>query len=152
MSRALFDKWHRMVMKRDMKALNDFLAPGNKWPQKKKTSSNPPLALDIQFSSPVVRQTYHGKKMAMLLLSNVVEVFGDSFTYHRKWYNENGMVLEFTSTVDGKEIHGVDLIEFNKDEKIVRMEVMVRPYSGMMTLKKNMAERLEKYAASKSKL
>ena len=125
MSEALFQKWHRIVHAKDMSALRHFMSE------------------KIVFRSPVVREPYHGRDSAILLLSNVIEVFGPTFTYHRRWFRPHGMVLEFTAIVDGKELHGVDIIEFDDaDDKIVKFEVMVRPFGSTMSLRKHMAERL----------
>ena len=127
MSEALFQKWHRIVSAKDMQALRSFLHP------------------DIIFRSPVVREPYHGRDTAMLLLSNVIQVFGPTFTYHRQFYRPHGMVLEFTAMLDGKELHGFDIVEFDDaNELITKFEVAIRPYSSLMQLRTEMSARLQK--------
>ena len=64
-----------------------------------------------------------------MILGTVVKVFAD-FTYHRTYTSADGMsaVLEFSAKVNGKELKGIDQIQFDADEgKIVDFEVMVRP-------------------------
>ena len=58
------------------------------------------------------------------------------------------MVLEFSATVNGKELKGIDLIRFDEDGKIVDFEVMVRPMSGLQALGDEMAKRLAPYLAA----
>merc|ERR1711916_209187 len=86
-----------------------------------------------------------GHATALLLLQNVIEVFGPTFTYHRRWNDDSGgIVLEFTAEVEGKLLHGVDIIELDANDQITRFEVMVRPYSSLLTLRTLMGERLMK--------
>jgi 2,4-dienoyl-CoA reductase (NADPH2) len=78
-----------------------------------------------------------------------MHVFQD-FTYHRQLASADGLsvVLEFSATVNGKELKGIDLIRFDEDGKIVDFEVMVRPMSGLQALGDEMAKRLAPYLAA----
>jgi 2,4-dienoyl-CoA reductase (NADPH2) len=84
------------------------------------------------FRSPMAFTPYPGRRRCNLILGTVVQVFKD-FTYHRTWSQRDGLsvVLEFSATVNGKELKGIDLIRFDEDGKIVDFEVMVRPMSGL---------------------
>lgn len=64
--------------------------------------------------------------------------------YKRTWLLERSWVLEFETTVDGKIMHGVDLIDWNDREQIVRFDVMIRPFSAAQLLKEEMGKRLAK--------
>ncbi len=58
------------------------------------------------------------------------------------------MVLEFSAKVNGKELKGVDLIQFDDEGRIIDFEVMVRPMSGLHALGEEMGKRLAPYLAA----
>ena len=57
--------------------------------------------------------------------------------------------------MDGKDLKGIDLVQFDADGKIVDFEVMVRPLSGLQALGEEMGKRvapfMAAYKASQSK-
>lgn len=67
----------------------------------------------------------------------------DSFHYRREIIAEGHAALEFSTVIDGVEINGVDLIEWNDAGQIVDFKVMVRPLKGINTLHALMAAKLE---------
>ncbi|WP_413893468.1 nuclear transport factor 2 family protein [Candidatus Skiveiella danica] len=101
------------------------------------------------FRSPMAHTPYPGAQVVQLILGTVMHVFQD-FTYHRQLASADGLsvVLEFSATVNGKELKGIDLIRFDEDGKIVDFEVMVRPMSGLQALGDEMAKRLAPYLAA----
>jgi 2,4-dienoyl-CoA reductase (NADPH2) len=101
------------------------------------------------FRSPMAHTPYPGAQVVQLILGTVMHVFQD-FTYHRHLASADGLsvVLEFSATVNGKELKGIDLIRFDEDGKIVDFEVMVRPMSGLQALGDEMAKRLAPYLAA----
>jgi 2,4-dienoyl-CoA reductase (NADPH2) len=101
------------------------------------------------FRSPMAHTPYPGAQVVQLILGTVMHVFQD-FTYHRQLASADGLsvVLEFSATVNGKELKGIDLIQFDDDGKIVDFEVMVRPMSGLQALGDEMAKRLAPYLAA----
>ncbi len=117
--------WHRMIAARDLSRLEDIIHP------------------DAVFRSPVAHTPYKGRDALVLALSTVINVFED-FTYHRQFFTEDGRnaTLEFSANVNGKQLKGVDLIEFNEDGLIVEFEVMIRPASGLMALGEEMGKRV----------
>jgi len=66
----LLDKWHQIVLERDLDGLQEILAE------------------DVEFRSPVLWKPYHGRFPAFVLLSNVIEIF-EGFTYHREIISGN---------------------------------------------------------------
>ena len=52
------------------------------------------------------------------------------------------VVLEFSASVAGKDLKGIDLIRFDEEGRIVEFEVMVRPMSGLQALGAEMGKRL----------
>ena len=92
---------------------------------------------------------YPSAQVVQLILGTVVKVFED-FTYHRQLASADGLsvVLEFSANVNGKELKGIDLIQFDAEGKIVDFEVMVRPMSGLQALGDEMGKRLAPYLAA----
>lgn len=124
-------QWHAMVGKSDMRDL--------------------PVLLDPQviFRSPMAHNPYPGVAVVSTILTTVLGVFED-FVYHRELATADGLnvVLEFSATVAGKELKGIDMIRFNEQGKIVEFEVMVRPFSGLQALGEQMGQRLGAYLAA----
>jgi len=124
-------KWHEMVAAVNLGELPSILHP------------------KAVFRSPMAHTPYPGAQVVQLILGTVMQVFQD-FTYHRQLASADGLsvVLEFSATVNGKELKGIDLIRFDEDGKIVDFEVMVRPMSGLQALGEEMAKRLAPYLAA----
>ncbi len=100
------------------------------------------------FRSPMAHTPYPGAQAVQVILSNVIQVFED-FQYHRELASADGLslVLEFSAKVNGKELKGIDLVQFDAEGKIVDFEVMVRPLSGLQALGEEMGKRLAPYMA-----
>ena len=124
-------KWHAMVAAGDLGELGALLHP------------------KAVFRSPMAHTPYPSAQVVQLILSTVVKVFQD-FTYHRQLASADGLnvVLEFSAKVSGKELKGIDLIQFNELGQIVDFEVMVRPMSGLQALGDEMGKRLAPYLAA----
>ncbi len=106
------------------------------------------LAENVVFHSPVVHKPQPGKALTMGYLLAAVEVLGnDSFRYLREIIGERHAALEFSTLIDGVEINGVDLIEWNDAGQIVDFKVMVRPLKAINVLHALMADLLAKQLA-----
>ena len=101
------------------------------------------------FRSPMAYTPYPSAQAVQLILGTVGQVFED-FAYHREMASADGLsvVLEFSAKVHGKELKGIDMIQFDDDGKMVDFEVMVRPMSGLQALGDEMAKRLAPYLAA----
>jgi len=119
------EQWHKVVFEADEAALDGLLHD------------------DVCFFSPVLWKPKQGKAMTKAILTTVVSVFKD-FQYHREIHQGNDWVLEFSATVNGLQVKGVDLVHLNDEGQIVNFEVMVRPANGLMALGAEMAERMAK--------
>lgn len=117
--------WHEMIATHSMAGLDAIVAD------------------EVVFRSPVAHTPYPGRAAIALVLTTVNEVFRD-FRYHRSFVSEDGhsIVLEFSASVDGKALKGIDMIRFDDQGKIVEFEVMVRPRTGLDALGAAMAARL----------
>ena len=128
---ASLKQWHEMIRTADLSALPDLLDP------------------QAVFRSPMAHTPYPGAPVVSMILNTVVKVFED-FAYHRELATADGLnvVLEFSASVGGKQLKGIDMIRFNEQGKIVEFEVMVRPLSGLQALGEQMGQRLGAYLAA----
>ncbi|MFM5916405.1 MAG: nuclear transport factor 2 family protein [Novosphingobium sp.] len=100
---------------------------------------------DAVFHSPVVHSPQVGKTKVMMYLGAAAQVLGgEGFKYVRELVDGNHVLLEFTNTLDGIHVNGIDLIEFDDAGKIRDFKVMVRPMKAMNKLWELMAAQLEK--------
>lgn len=104
------------------------------------------LAPDVRFTSPVAFKPYDGAPIVAAILRAAFRVF-DEFTYVRAVSDAPNSVLEFTATVNGLAINGVDMIHVNADGLIDDFKVMVRPLSAAKALSERMAVEFAQIAA-----
>jgi ketosteroid isomerase-like protein len=125
MAAAGLAKWYAYIKSHDAAALRELLHP------------------DAVFESPVVHTPQHGRDITFKYLASADKVLGNpSFAYRGEWRSDNGAVLEFETTVDGIAINGVDIITFDKDDRITHFKVMVRPLKAINLLHRLMGEQL----------
>jgi SnoaL-like domain len=106
------------------------------------------LAEDAVFHSPVVHSPQRGKALTAMYLGAAAHVFRDTgFRYVREVVGDRDAVLEFTATIDGIHINGVDMIHWNDAGQIDDFKVMVRPLKAINMLHGMMARMLEQFAA-----
>ena len=102
---------------------------------------------DVVFHSPVVFTPQRGKAVTSKYLLAAFQVLnGDDFTYVREVVGSNDAMLEFTTTIDGIVINGVDIIQWAEDGRITDFKVMVRPLKAVNLLHQMMAAMLAKSA------
>ena len=104
------------------------------------------LADDVVFRSPAVHTPQEGKELTTAYLSAAVVVLGPTLAYQRQWYAERNAVLEFEAELDGLTVHGIDMMQWNDEGKLVEFTVMVRPFKGLEKLIELMAAELFKEA------
>lgn len=93
------------------------------------------LADDVEFRSPVVFSTYHGREAVAEILRAVFTVFED-FRYVREFGAPEAPdhALVFQTRVGDKWIEGCDFLHRNENGSIDELVVMVRPLSGAHAL------------------
>ncbi|MBB5962497.1 nuclear transport factor 2 family protein [Planomonospora venezuelensis] len=103
------------------------------------------LADDVVFTSPVAYRPYPGKAMTAAILRGVMRVFED-FRYTREIAGADGRdhVLMFQATVNGRQVHGCDVLHVGDDGLIDDLTVMVRPLSGANALAEAMGAQFER--------
>ena len=117
-------RWHAALEARDTAAIPGLLAP------------------DAVFRSPALFKPQEGRDVVAAYLVAAMTVLGDGFRYEREWTGADSAVLEFVSEVDGREIHGIDMITWDGAGLISGFTVMVRPLSALQALMGRMAEEL----------
>jgi SnoaL-like domain len=100
------------------------------------------LADDVVFRSPAVFAPQEGKDVAALYLRSAMAVLGPSLRYVGEWYGPSSAVLEFEAELDGLYVHGVDMLRWNDDHRLVSFTVMVRPMRGLAKLVELMQRQL----------
>jgi SnoaL-like domain len=100
------------------------------------------FAEDVVFRSPVVFKPYEGRDAIAMLLGAVSQVFED-FRYTDHVETGDAAALAFSARIGDRELDGIDFLHFDDQGRISRMEVFVRPMSGMHALAEEMQRRLE---------
>ena len=128
---ASLKQWYTMAAQGDLSELGSILHP------------------KAVFRSPMAHTPYPGAQVVQFILGTVIKVFED-FVYHRELVSADGLsvMLEFSAKVDGKDLKGIDLVQFDADGKIVDFEVMVRPLSGLQALGEEMGKRVAPFMAA----
>lgn len=108
--------WHAIAEARDPRGLADLLAD------------------DVVFRSPAVHTPQVGRERATGYLAAAIVVLGPSLRYRRQWYGEDSAVLEFEAELDGLTVHGVDMLAWNAENRLVEFTVMARPLKALQHL------------------
>ena len=104
---AAVQAWHEVVRTGDKELLQSLLTD------------------DVVFRSPVVHTPQAGRALTTAYLEAAMTVLGPNLQYHRQWFGVDSAVLEFTTVVDDVEIHGVDVMTWADDDRLVDFTVMV---------------------------
>jgi SnoaL-like protein len=105
------------------------------------------FAEDVVFRSPVVFKPYEGREAVAMLLGAVSQVFED-FRYTDQVETGDAAALAFSARVGDRELDGIDFLHFDADGRVNRMEVYVRPMSGVNALAEAMRRKLEEAGAA----
>ncbi|MFD7031464.1 nuclear transport factor 2 family protein [Streptomyces sp. NPDC059917] len=119
------DRFRSAVDRRDLAALEDLFTE------------------DVRLYSPVKFTPFEGRPMVLGLFGVLLRTFED-FRYVGRLDGAGetsadgagapAAVLVFRATVEGKEIHGIDLVHLDEQGRIKEFTVMVRPQSAVQTL------------------
>ena len=97
---------------------------------------------DCVFRSPAVFKPQAGKALTSMYLGAALLVLGPTLRYVDEWVNDTSAVLEFEAELDGKLVHGVDMMRWNESNQLTAFTVMVRPFSALQTLMEHMVVHL----------
>ena len=121
---AALETWHRVAESRDPAGLDDLLDEA------------------CVFRSPAVHTPQEGKTLTTAYLSAALVVLGPTLTYRHEWWDDGSAVLEFTAELDGLTLHGIDMLRWGEDDRLIEFTVMVRPYKGLTKLMERMLAEL----------
>jgi hypothetical protein len=121
-------RWHEILESRDPGRLPDLIAE------------------DAVFRSPAVHTPQVGRDLVTAYLAGAMLVLGPGLTYHDEWTRERDAVLRFTTSVDGLQVEGVDLITWDEAGQIVSFTVMIRPLKALNAVVARMADELARLA------
>jgi ketosteroid isomerase-like protein len=104
------------------------------------------LADDVVFHSPVVYTPQRGKAVTKQYLEAASQTLvggaGGAFHYTKQVLSGDTAVLEFETSVEGKYVNGVDIIQCDATGRIVEFRVMMRPLQGIQAVHEHMGRRL----------
>jgi len=121
---APLQQWHRVAETRDPVLLDELLDGA------------------CVFRSPAVHTPQEGKVLTTAYLSAALVVLGPTLGYQHEWWDDGSAVLEFTAEVDGRTIHGIDMLRWNDAGRLTEFTVMVRPFKGLTSLMESMLAEL----------
>ncbi|WP_326589593.1 nuclear transport factor 2 family protein [Streptomyces sp. NBC_01294] len=119
------ERFRTAVEKRDLSALEDLFTE------------------DIRLYSPVKFTPFEGRPMVLGLFGVLLRVFEDLRYIGRfegaaetstDGEQAPAVILPFRATVDGKQIHGIDQLQFDETGRVKEFTVMVRPQSAVHAL------------------
>ena len=125
---APIQAWHDLVRSPEPEKLRALLSP------------------EVTFRSPAVHTPQEGAEKTFAYLWAATQVLRPTLTYVHEWYDANSAVLQFSATVDGLDVSGVDIIEWDVEGKIADFTVMVRPLKGLQAVIGAMGAELQKSA------
>jgi hypothetical protein len=144
MIEAFIEKWHRHLRGEFPGGLDELLAD------------------DVVFYSPIVYTPQEGKAITKMYLTAAGQTLpGDSatseggsgskegrFRYTEEVLAGDTAVLEFETTVEGKYVHGVDIIRVNDEGRAGEFRVMIRQLQAGNLAHAQMKAMLEKMQAA----
>ena len=79
--------------------------------------------------------------IATLIAANDV-LNNPNFRYISEFTDQNKACLVFETKLDDMEVTGIDLIEWNDEEKMVKLSVFIRPFSALTKVGEHMSMKL----------
>ena len=130
-TQLFLDRWHRIVAERDLVDLRKVLAK------------------DVSIGAPPYWTKLEGRDLVGHLLGIIIRTIED-FTYRREWWNGAELALEFTGRVKGLDLQGIDLITLNAENRIAKLDVLMRPINGASALRDLVAPQMAEFLSRKS--
>ena len=101
----------------------------------------------VEFNSPLVYRPIVGIEMVTKYLTAANEVLNNSrFRYTSEFEDENRACLVFETKIDDMEVTGIDLIEWNGEDKMTKLSVFIRPFSAITKVGEHMSKKLSEMA------
>lgn len=130
-SAGFMAEWHRIVREQDGGAIAALLED------------------DISLGAPPYWTRLEGKEVVAHLLGIILKTI-EGFEYHREWIDGRELALEFTGSVGGRELQGIDLVSLSARYRIARLDVLMRPLNGIKALREAIAPQMQEFLARKA--
>ena len=118
--------WHQLLQNGDKKSLGKLLHK------------------DVIFYSPLLFKPQKGRSIAQVYLSSAFKMFENTgFEYVKEVVSDTHAMLEFTATIDGIIVNGVDIISWNEEGLITEFKVMIRPFRAIEKVGEKMKSELQ---------
>tara|TARA_R110000787_G_scaffold63273_2_gene142539 strand:- start:1518 stop:1895 length:378 start_codon:yes stop_codon:yes gene_type:complete len=123
----MLKKWHDLIAKKAVDQVSTLLAD------------------NVTLFSPVIHTPIQGKKVVSMYLTAAFHTFlNGTFKYDREFTGKNSAVLEFSLSINGIDINGIDMITWNEQGEITEFKVMIRPYKALNMINDQMTAMLDK--------
>ncbi len=99
------------------------------------------LREDIVLHSPVLFRGFEGREVALVVLSQVIEVLED-FRYTDELAEGDTVALRFKANVGDRELEGIDFLELDEEGRVAELTVFMRPLSALNRFSEQMGARL----------
>src|SRR5690349_2838327 len=100
------------------------------------------------FRSPVLFKPYVGREQVIKVLRSAERVLAADgefrYVHQLEDAGDRVAILEFATTVDGRQVEGIDKLTFDEDGLITEFKVMIRPASALQAVGARMAAAFEK--------
>ena len=98
---------------------------------------------EVEFRSPLVYKPIFGVEMVTKYLVAANDVLNNpNFRYISEFTHQNKACLVFETKLDDMEVTGIDLIEWNDEEKMLKLSVFIRPFSALTRVGEHMSMKL----------
>ena len=99
------------------------------------------LSEDVVLHSPAVHTPIWGKPETAGYVAAIMQVLGARPVQHiGEWREDRSAVIEFCGQVDQIEVHGVNLLHWDADGRIVDFTMMIRPLQAIHAAALRIAE------------
>ena len=90
------------------------------------------LSDDVVLHSPAIHTPIWGKSETAGYIAAIMQLLGDRPVQHiGEWRDDRSAVIEFCGRIHGLEVHGVNLLHWNADGRIVDFTMMIRPLQAI---------------------
>ena len=129
--KRFLDEWHKIVANRDLAGVHATLHP------------------DVTMGPPPYWQKFEGRDAVAHLLGIIISTIED-FTYHREWCEGRELALEFTGHVGEMDLQGIDLITLDGDNRLVNLDVLMRPMNAVAKLQEIVAPQMMEFLKARA--
>ena len=107
------------------------------------------LAPDVAMGAPPYWAKLEGRDTVAHLLGIIIQTI-EGFTYHREWWRDGELALEFQGRVGDLDLQGIDLITLDDANRLVNIDVLIRPINALLELREIVTPQMAEFFAGRS--